>query len=126
MNRRMEISRMQMTIQTQGFPMSSAVYRRTRQLFGRSLSAFRDSIVDVNVFLKDLNGPKGGDDKSVIVRVDLTTQQSVAIETVNSNMHAALVLSARRAKRAVKRGVSKHRRFERKELRDWRQSGAGT
>jgi len=117
---------MQMTIQTQGFPMSSAVYRRTRELFGRALSAFRDSIVDVNVFLKDVNGPKGGDDKSVLVRVDLTTQQSVAIETVNSNMHAALVLSARRAKRAVKRGVSKHRRFEQKALRDWRQTGAGT
>jgi len=126
MNCQSEVIRMQMTIQTQGFPMSSAVYRRTRELFGRALSAFRDSIVDVNVFLKDVNGPKGGDDKSVLVRVDLTTQQSVAIETVNSNMHAALVLSARRAKRAVKRGVSKHRRFEQKALRDWRQTGAGT
>ncbi|MEM8814873.1 MAG: hypothetical protein AAFX56_10300 [Pseudomonadota bacterium] len=115
---------MQMTIHTQGFPMSSAVYRRAREQFGRALNSFRDSIVDVDVFLKDVNGPKGGDDKAVLVRVNLTTQKSVAIETVNSNLHAALILSARRAKRAVKRGIAKHRRVERQEVRDWRQAGA--
>ena len=111
---------MQMTIQTQGFPMSSSVYRRARGQLERALGSFRESIVDLDVFLKDINGPKGGFDKAVVVRVNLTTQQSVTVETVSSNLHAAIILSARRAKRSVRRAIEKRRRVGRQELRDWR------
>ncbi len=110
---------MQMTIQTQGFPMSSSVYRRTRGQLERALGSFRESIVDLDVFLKDVNGPKGGFDKAVVVRVNLTTQQSVTVETISSNLHAAIILSARRAKRSVRRAIDKRRRVARRELRDW-------
>lgn len=113
---------MQMTIQTQGFPMSSSVYRRTRGQLERALGSFRESIVDLDVFLKDVNGPKGGFDKAVVVRVNLTTQQSVTVETISSNLHAAIILSARRAKRSVRRAIEKRRRVARQELRDWRQA----
>lgn len=113
---------MQMTIQTQGFPMSSSVYRRARGQLERALGSFRESIVDLDVFLKDVNGPKGGFDKAVVVRVNLTTQQSVTVETVSSNLHAAIILSARRAKRSVRRAIEKRRRVARQELRDWRQT----
>ena len=112
---------MQMTIQTQGFPMSSSVYRRARGQLERALGSFRESIVDLDVFLKDVNGPKGGFDKAVVVRVNLTSQQSVTVETVSSNLHAAIILSARRAKRSVRRAIEKRRRVARQELRDWRQ-----
>ena len=112
---------MQMTIQTQGFPMSSSVYRRARGQLERALGSFRESIVDLHVFLKDVNGPKGGFDKAVVVRVNLTTQQSVTVETISSNLHAAIILSARRAKRSVRRAIEKRRRVARQELRDWRQ-----
>lgn len=112
---------MQMTIQTQGFPMSSSVYRRARAQLERALGSFRESIVDLDVFLKDVNGPKGGFDKAVVVRVNLTTQQSVTVETISSNLHAAIILSARRAKRSVRRAIEKRRRVARQELRDWRQ-----
>ena len=113
---------MQMTIQTQGFPMSSSVYRRARGQLERALGSFRESIVDLDVFLKDVNGPKGGFDKAVVVRVNLTTQQSVTVETISSNLHAAIILSARRAKRSVRRAIEKRRRVARQELRDWRQA----
>ena len=113
---------MQMTIQSQGFPMSSSVYRRTRGQLERALGSFRESIVDLDVFLKDVNGPKGGFDKAVVVRVNLTTQQSVTVETISSNLHAAIILSARRAKRSVRRAIEKRRRVARRELRDWRQA----
>ena len=112
---------MQMSIQTQGFPMSSSVYRRARAQLERALGSFRESIVDLDVFLKDVNGPKGGFDKAVVVRVNLTTQQSVTVETISSNLHAAIILSARRAKRSVRRAIEKRRRVARQELRDWRQ-----
>ena len=113
---------MEMTVQTQGFRLTSSIYRSSRGQFGRALSSFRDSIVDVDIYLKDLNGPKGGVDKAVLVRIALTTQQTIAIETVNENLHAALILSARRAKRAVKRTLAKHRRVDRVNLRNLRLS----
>ena len=113
---------MDINVQTHGFKLTSAIYRSTRSQFSRSLASFRDSIVDVDVFLKDLNGPKGGVDKAVLVRIGLTTQQTITVETVNENLHAAIILSARRAKRTVRRTLSKQRRVERASLRELRLS----
>ncbi len=109
---------MEMTVQTRGFRLTSTIYRSARSQLTRALGSFRDSIVDIDVYLKDLNGPKGGVDKAVLVRVGLTTQQTIAIETVNENLHAAIILSARRARRAVRRTLAKQRRVERVKFRD--------
>ena len=110
---------MQVTVQAQGLKLSSALYGRTRRHFARSLSLFRDSIIDVRVFLKDINGPKGGIDKAALVKVELANQQSVVVETESSNLLAAIGLSARRARRAVRRSIGRQRSVSRKLPSSW-------
>ncbi len=110
---------MQITVQAQGLKLSSALYRRTRRHFDRALSRFRESIVDVHVYLKDVNGPKGGIDKAALVKIDLGNQQSVVVETESSNLLAAIGLSARRARRAVRRSLGRQRTVSRRLPSNW-------
>ena len=78
-----------------------------------SLERLADDVVSVDVFLQDLNGPKGGVDKQVLIRIHLRQRREIAIETVHENMGAAIRIGAKRAKRAVRRSIRKARRIER-------------
>jgi hypothetical protein len=77
-----------------------------------SLERLADDVVSVDVFLKDLNGPKGGIDKQAVIRVHLRGRREIAIETVHENLGAAIRIGAKRAKRAVRRSLRKARRIE--------------
>jgi hypothetical protein len=72
-----------------------------------ALQRFEDQVVAADVFLKDVNGPKGGIDKQALVRVRLRNRQVIAIEIARTELRAAVVVSARKAKRAVRRSVKK-------------------
>lgn len=77
-----------------------------------ALERLADDIASVDVFLKDINGPKGGIDKQVIIRIHLGQRREIAIETVHENLGAAIRIGAKRAKRAVRRSLRKARRIE--------------
>jgi len=72
-----------------------------------ALQRFEDQVVAVDVFLKDINGPKGGIDKQVLVRIRLRNRQLIATEIARTRLRAAVVVSVRKAKRAVRRSVKK-------------------
>ena len=78
----------------------------------KTLERLADDVLSVDVFLKDINGPKGGVDKQVIVRAHLRNRQQLAIETVDENLYAAIKSGAKRMKRAVRRSLEKSRRIE--------------
>ena len=82
----------------------------------RALGRFSEDILSIDVFLKDVNGPKGGVDKQVIVRLHLSNRRQLTIETEGENLYAAVRRSARRAKRAVRRSLGKSRHFEKLRL----------
>ena len=71
-----------------------------------------DDVVSVDVFLKDLNGPKGGVDKQVLIRIHLRQRREVTIETVHENLRAAVRVGSKRARRAVLKALRKARRIE--------------
>ena len=79
----------------------------------KTLERLADDVLSVDVFLKDVNGPKGGVDKQVIVRAHLRNRQQLAVETVDENLYAAIKSGAKRMKRAVRRSLEKSRRIER-------------
>ena len=72
-----------------------------------ALQRFEDQVVAADVFLKDINGPKGGIDKQALVRVRLRNRQVIATEIARTELRAAVVVSARKAKRAVRRSLKK-------------------
>lgn len=84
----------------------------------RALERLSEDILSIDVFLKDVNGPKGGVDKQVIVRLHLSNRQHLTIETEGESLYATVRRSAKRAKRAVRRSIGKSRQFEKLRLHE--------
>ena len=109
---------MNITTTTQGFELSSAIDAFVRNRLHVALKRLCASVVAIDVFAKDINGPKGGVDKQVLIRVQLPNRQLVTIETAHENLYAAIEKGAKRTKRAVRRQLRKARHIEKQRLRD--------
>ena len=101
---------MNITIRTQGFDTTGAIDGFVRQQADAALEKFSEHIVSVDVFMKDINGPKGGIDKQVLARIRLPGRQLIAMEVTRADLYAAVTVCLRRAKRAVRRAVKKLQR----------------
>lgn len=108
---------MNISSRAQGFELSAAIDTFVRDEIRSTLDRFSDEIVSVDVFMKDTNGPKGGVDKQVLVRIQMRGRQQIALQTTSEDLYAAVRVSSKRAKRAVRRSLRKGRRFERLSLR---------
>jgi ribosome-associated translation inhibitor RaiA len=108
-------------IQSQGFDLTPAIEAHIRKQLGFNLASFDSYIVSVDVFMSDINGPKGGRDKKAVISVRLTSRLIVTVERTRSDMYATLTLVARQAGRSVRRTLSKHRRMEKLALRQMQQ-----
>ncbi len=111
---------MRINIQTQGFKLTSAIDAHVRKQLSRNFRAMENHIIAVDVFLRDINGPKGGKDKRALVSVQLASQPAVKVEVLHTDLYAAVSVTARRAQRAMKRTLRKHNRIKRAHLRELR------
>lgn len=104
-----------------GFDMTPAIETHVRRQLAINLANFVSHIVSVEVFLSDINGPKGGPDKKALICVRLGSRLTVKVERTRRDLYLAVTGAARQAKRAVKRTLNRHRRMERLALRQLRQ-----
>ena len=109
---------MNITTRTQGFEMTRAIDTFVREQLGDALERLQEDIIAVDVYMKDINGPKGGIDKMVLFRVRMRSRQLIATETSHSNLYAAIKNGVRRTKRVIRRQIRKSRRVEKLPLRD--------
>lgn len=114
---------MRIYLQTHGFELTAEIDAHVRKQLERNLARSKQHIVAVDVFLGDINGPKGGADKKALVCVQLTSRLAVRLEAVHADLYAAVALASRKAKRAVSRTVRRHKRIEKLDLRELRQGG---
>lgn len=112
---------MRINLETQGFELTPAIHAHVLKQLNFNLANFDSHIVSVNVFLRDVNGPKGGADMKTLIHVMLETRHSIKVESTRTDLYASVVIAARQAKRAVRRSLSKHRRMEKLALRHMRQ-----
>ncbi len=98
----------------QGFEMTPAIDSFLRRQLSTSLQRFDEHVVAIDVYLKDTNGPKGGIDKHVLIRVRLRNRHKVVLETVHDDLYAAITLGARKIKRAVRRRLRRNGRILRR------------
>lgn len=112
---------MKIHLESQGFETTQAIKEHVQRQLNLNLANFDSHIVSVDVFLRDVNGPKGGVDMKTLVCIQLDTRQSVKVESTRSDLYASIVIATRQAKRAVRRSLSKHRRMEKLALRHMRQ-----
>ena len=108
---------MKISVRTQGFERSAAIDEFTRDHVKVTMNRFAYMIRSVDVFMKDVNGPKGGVDKQVLLRIKMRSGQQLALQTVKSDLYAAISISAKRAKRVVRRNIRKSRRVDKTALR---------
>ena len=113
---------MNIRLQTQGFDVTPAIDAHARKEITRNLAHARDHVTAVDVFLSDINGPRGGEDKKALIRIQLVDRLVVKVEKVNADLYVALSVAARRARHTVKRTLRKHQRVERSALRRLRKS----
>lgn len=112
---------MNIQLELHGFEMTSAIDEHVRRQVLFNLANFESHVISVDVYLSDINGPKGGKDKRALVCIRLTSRLVVKVERTRSDLYVAVALAARQAKRAVKRSLSKHRHMEKLAIRQMRQ-----
>lgn len=103
-------------IQASGISLSEAIRSHLIRRFTLALRRHGDRIRRVNVFLGDVNGNKGGQDKRVLVSVELPDRSVVTVENYSHNLYVAISVAARRTQRAVRRTLRRQREFERQRL----------
>ena len=79
-----------------------------------TFSKFGDIIKSVEIFVEDINGPKGGIDKQARIKIDLKRMKNVFVSSESSSVRKAISQSVNRAGRAVARSIQRrhytHRR----------------
>ena len=109
---------MNIMTRAQDFEMTAAIDRFVRSNLRTALARIDEDIVTVDVYLKDANGPRGGVDKQVLIRVRLRNRQQFAVVTTHEDMYAAITNGIKRTKRAVRRQIRKSRHFHRRPVRE--------
>lgn len=112
---------MNIHLESQGFELTPAIRAHVIKQLNFNLANFESHIMAVDVFLRDINGPKGGADMKALLHVKLDVGQPIKVESTRSDLYVSIVLAARQAKRAVRRTLSKQRRMEKLALRHMRQ-----
>ena len=103
---------MQTRIHSQGFELTGAIRDRVERHIARNLNRYGDELLGIDVYLSDVNGPRGGDDKKAVLRASLRGLPPISISTEHKDLYVAISRSAKRMQRAVKRSLRKSRRIE--------------
>ena len=77
---------MNVRIQTQGFTVTPPIGAWVHERLDPALGRYADELIDVDVFLKGVNGPGGGIDKQVTARLHLRHLAPMVISTKNRDL----------------------------------------
>jgi putative sigma-54 modulation protein len=102
---------MKLEIRTRGFRPTAALSAHVERQVQRSLSRVRPRPRAVLASLSDLNGPRGGEDKSCQLRGRLARTGEVVASAADADLYQAIGKAARRFRRAlVHRSGQRHDR----------------
>lgn len=92
-----------------GVPLDAPDRDYLRRKLGRKLGKFAPSIERTSVRIEDVNGPRGGIDKSCRVKVVLSGLPSVVVEERHHSLQAAMDGALQRVEYAVRQRVRRRR-----------------
>lgn len=108
---------MQISTTARNVQLTPAAEQHLREHLAMALQRFAARIRFVETCLSDLNGPKGGVDKHVTIRIQLRSGETVVAEARSTSTGAALAVAIRRARRIVRRRAVRSRRLDKRTLR---------
>lgn len=103
---------MNVRIFSRDFELTPAIEARVLRQVERSLQSFERELTSVEAYLSDINGPRGGADKKVLMRTALPGLPPVSVSTEHADLYVAIGRTAKRLRRAVKRSITKNQRVE--------------
>lgn len=105
---RTEAAETQLELRAQSGEIDDSLRAWVYDRLGRQLGKFAPQIERVQVRFGDLNGPRGGTDKTCMVHVMLSKLPAVVVEMRGGTEREAFDLAARRAERATRRNLERH------------------
>ena len=87
--------------------LGEAAIRRLERRIDASLSKFEDYIKSIEVSISDVNGPRGGVDKSCRVLVRLRRRRKVVVTATDESSAKAIQAAIAKAVRSVDKKVSR-------------------
>lgn len=90
-------------IHAQGFKLSEALSDYSDSKVRLALGLYRDKIRRVDIFLADVNGPKGGEDMMCKIKIKSDGHAPVLAQETSKDMYDAINICSHRIKRAVGR-----------------------
>jgi hypothetical protein len=96
-------------IRATGAPVSATAKADMRRKLGRKLGRHALDIERTSVRIDDVNGPRGGIDKSCRIKIVLSALPSVVVVEQHESLHAAFDGALDRAQRAVREALKRRR-----------------
>lgn len=104
-----QVKDMKLSIRAHGISLSPSQRHLIERRVRFALTRFGATVPEVECFLSDQNGPRGGVDKVCILRLHPHGARRVVIEQASENVEGAVDLAVGRAARAVARGLHRGR-----------------
>jgi ribosome-associated translation inhibitor RaiA len=96
-------------IRTRGFSLTPGLRTYVERRVEFALDRYAERIARVRVTVADVNGPRGGEDKSCRVEVRLRGGRAVRTAVVDADAYAGIGVALHRAGRAVARSLQRER-----------------
>jgi ribosome-associated translation inhibitor RaiA len=104
---------MRLEIRRRGVRVTEELRSYIRERLWLALGRFARHIGSIRIYLRDVNGPRGGRDKKCRIVVELPPRGRVVVTTEDTDISAAIVSAAARARFAVKRHIKRRRAMRR-------------
>ena len=81
---------MQVDIRSLGFSLTDGLRKHAEQSLLNAFRHGRKNLVEVQVRLSDLNGPRGGEDKRCVIRARFVGDQNMVVSRQHVDLYAAI------------------------------------
>lgn len=108
---------MQIHIHTNAFELTDSIKDYVEEKLALALSWNRDALTKISVRLADINGPRGGADKSCHLLIVLKGKKQLVIEDVQADLYVAIDRAIERGARLLSRQVARHREIDHQRIR---------
>jgi putative sigma-54 modulation protein len=100
---------MQTTIESKDFVLTNALEQFIKDHANKSMNSCSYHIEQLNIRLKDINGPKGGEDKECCVEVRLANHAPIVVVKRSPDAYQSIRNALNRASRVTLRKLRKRR-----------------
>ena len=98
---------MRLEIRRRRLEVSASLRAHIERRLRSALGGFARHVGRVRVYLRDVNGPRGGVDKSCRIEVHLPGRRAVRAAVVDADAYAAIAAAAHRVAQGVARAVER-------------------